>query len=313
MVDTGSKVHSLAHGPYRAEVVSTGAALRLLERSGRALTESWPVGEKPPLSAGLVLAPWPNRTRDGRFVFEGEEHRLEITEPERNNASHGLVRRRDWDVTAVDDASVTHSIRVGGEPGWPFELELTATHGLGDGGLTVTHTARNVGAGNAPFGMGVHSFVRAGDAPLDDCTLELSAGVRLPLDPERNLPRGGPVPVEGTEYDFSTPRSLNGVWLDTPFSALVPGPDGVARQHLTAPDAPSTTLWTDSAFPWVQVFTADPKNDQAYPDRGRALAIEPMTCPPDALNSGIGLVILAPGETWSGSWGLAEADTDGPR
>jgi aldose 1-epimerase len=29
-----------------------------------------------------------------------------------------------------------------------------------------------------------------------------------------------------------------------------------------------------------------------------------MTCPPDALNSGTGLITLEPGETWQGSWGL---------
>ncbi|NIL81558.1 aldose 1-epimerase family protein [Rhodococcoides kroppenstedtii] len=301
---------ALAHGEYRADVARRGAGLRLLERSGRALTETWPAGEKPPLSAGLVLAPWPNRTRDGEFAFGGTTHRLEITEAARNNASHGLVRRRDWDVVDRTDSSVTHAIEVGGEPGWPFPLRLTVRHALADDGLTVTHTATNLGDTEAPFGLGVHAFARAGDAPLDECTLHLSAGVRLPLDPERNLPAGGPVPVAGTDADFATPRRLAGVWLDTPFSALVPDADGRSRQYLMPPDGPATVVWTDAQFPWVQVFTADPAHDQAYPDRGRALAIEPMTCPPDALNSGVDLVVLTPGETWTGAWGLGVA-TDG--
>jgi aldose 1-epimerase len=310
--------HSLRHGAYRADVAATGAGLRALEHAGRRLTETWDAGRpeagrdrvavKPPLSAGLVLAPWPNRTRDGRFTFDGETHQLEITEPARNNASHGLVRRREWDVAERSDSSITHTIDIGGEQGWPFALRLTARHSLGDDGLTVTHTATNVGDRTAPFGMGVHSFVRAGDAPLDECTLRLSAGVRLPLDVERNLPSGGPVPVQDTDLDFAAARSLAGVWLDTPFSALVPDADGIARQYLTPPDSAATVLWTDANFPWVQVFTADPAHDQAYPDRGRALAIEPMTCPPDALNSGVGLIVLEPGETWTGSWGIRADD-----
>ena len=215
---------ALAHGEYRADVARRGAGLRLLERSGRALTETWPAGEKPPLSAGLVLAPWPNRTRDGEFAFGGTTHRLEITEAARNNASHGLVRRRDWDVVDRTDSSVTHAIEVGGEPGWPFPLRLTVRHALADDGLTVTHTATNLGDTEAPFGLGVHAFARAGDAPLDECTLHLSAGVRLPLDPERNLPAGGPVPVAGTTPTSprrgasracgSTPRSAR--WCRTP-------------------------------------------------------------------------------------------------
>ena len=49
----------------------------------------------------------------------------------------------------------------------------------------------------------------------------------------------------------------------------------------------------------MQVFTPE-----TFPGVGRALAIEPMTCPPDALNSGIDLITLAPGQSWSGRWGL---------
>ncbi|GGG22332.1 aldose 1-epimerase [Rhodococcoides trifolii] len=296
----------IENGPYRAEVVATGAGLRVLTRDGRALTETWPVGEKPPLSAGLILAPWPNRTRDGRFTFEGDEHQLEITEPAKNNASHGLVRRRDWTLVDHGDSRVEQTIDVGGEPGWPYPLRISVVHALVESGLIVTHSATNTGDTDAPFALGIHAFVRAGDTPLDECTLTVPAGTRLPVDAERNLPQGNSIPVAGTEYDLSSPRSLDGLWLDTPFSALLPDADGITRCRLTAPDAPATVLWTDEKFPWVQVFTADPKNDQAYPDRGRALAIEPMTAPVDALNSGVDLIVLKPGETWTGTWGLGQ-------
>ena len=115
---------------------------------------------------------------------------------------------------------------------------------------------------------------------------------------------GNSVPTADTEYDFREPRTLQGVQLDTPFSASLPDVNGRANHVLRGPDGTATVLWTDSSFGWVQVFTADPANDQAYPDRGRALAIEPMTCPPDALNSEIDLIVLGPGQTWSGTWGM---------
>jgi aldose 1-epimerase len=38
--------------------------------------------------------------------------------------------------------------------------------------------------------------------------------------------------------------------------------------------------------------------------RGRAVAIEPMTCPADALNTGTDLIELKPAASWSGSWGI---------
>ena len=295
-------------GGYRAEVAATGAGLRMLEKTidGKAvpLTETWPVGTKPPLSAGLVLAPWPNRIRDGFFYFDGIEHQLEITEPARNNASHGLVRRSDWKVEARSESSVEQSIDLGLHKGWPYPMRFTVTHEVSGAGLTVTHTATNTGSVPAPYGLGIHTFLRAGDAPLDECTLQLAAGVRQPLDPERMLPQGPCVPVLGTEYDFATPRTLAGVWLDTPFSSLDTGTDGRSRHTLTAPDGLAATLWADRAFGWVQVFTADPERGQAYPDRGRALAVEPMTCPPNAFNTGIDQIVLAPGQTWRASWGI---------
>ncbi|AQA23411.1 aldose 1-epimerase family protein [Rhodococcus sp. MTM3W5.2] len=301
---SGVRSLKIEHGDYRAEVVSRGAGLLLLEIGGRPLTETSPAGEKPPLSAGLVLAPWPNRIRDGYFIFDGVEHQLAITEPARNNAIHGLVRRDDWELEEHTQNRVRQSIRLGLHKGWPYPLQLTTTHELGPAGLTVTHTAENIGAMPAPFGMGVHTFVRAGDTPLDECTLRLTAGTRLPLDQERMLPVGNSESVYGTEFDFTAPRSLDGVWLDTPFSSIVPDPDGRARHELRAPDGSGAVLWTDRQFGWIQVFTADPERGQGYPGRGRALAIEPMTCPPDAFNTGIDQVVLRSGETWTGTWGL---------
>ena len=302
------RTYRIESGPYRAEVVSTGAGLRMLEcvvdGAPVALTESWTAGEKPPLSAGLVLAPWPNRIRDGAFEFLGEKHQLEITEEQRHNANHGLVRRREWQLGVHDDDKVTQTIELGVGGGWTYPIELSVTHEVSDDGLAVTHTATNTGDEPAPFGLGVHTFLRGGDAPLDECSFRLPATSRLPLDPERNLPTGISEPVRGTDLDLREPRELKGMQLDVPFSGLVPDGDGRARCVLTAPDGTAAALWTEAAFRWVQVFIADPANDQAYPGRGRALAVEPMTCPPDAFNSGIDVIVLAPGQSWAGRWGI---------
>ena len=296
-------------GGYRAEVVPTGAALRMCEFEhdgpARALTETWPAGSPPPLAAGVVLAPWPNRIRDGRFDFDGIEHQLEITEPKLHNASHGLVRKREWRLDSHEPTQVTQSIDVGLHRGWPYPMRLRVTHEVGDDGLTVTHTVTNTGSIHAPFGLGMHSYVRVGDVPLDECRLELPAAVYLPLERERNLPTGASQPVGGTDFDFLAARTLRGVWLDTPFSALVPDADGLVRTMLRAPDGTGTVLWTEPAFRWVQVFTADPSHDQAYPGRGRALAVEPMTCPPDAFNSRIDVIVLEPGEERTMRWGMS--------
>lgn len=306
--------YRIAAGEYSALIVARGAALREVRHGDRLLTETWdvPEGEKPPLSAGLVLAPWPNRTADGKFTFDGVAHQLDITEKERNNANHGFVRTVEWNLHDATERSVTLGVPVGRHPGWPFDLTLTVEYALdADGGLTVTHTAANTGDVRAPFALGQHTFIRAGDAEIDDCTLTLAADSTLPLDPERQLPQGDPVEVAGTDLDFRAERRLAGVWMDNPFTDLVVSSStddafgaGRHRSRLTAPDGDSTELWTDRNFGWAQVFTADPDHGQGFPGRGRALAVEPMTAPPNALASGTDLIVLEPGQQWSGTWGL---------
>ncbi|GGB37912.1 aldose 1-epimerase family protein [Gordonia jinhuaensis] len=299
-------VFAVQAGKYRAEVASTGAGLELVSHDGQLLTETWQEkpGQKSPISAGLVLAPWRNRTADGRYTFDGVDYQLDITEKDRNNANHGFVRTVEWQRTEHDEDVVSLRTPIGTHPGWPHQIVLTATYRVDPvDGLSVTHTAENVGDARAPFALGQHTFIRLGDLPIDDCALQLAATRVQPLDPERQLPVGDPQPVAGTDMDFTRPRTLAGRLLDTPFTGLVA--DGaVHRNRLFGPHGDCTELWTDLNFGWVQAFTADPARGQAYPGRGRALAVEPMTSPPNALASGIDLITLEPGQTWSGSWGL---------
>ncbi|GAA4407908.1 aldose 1-epimerase family protein [Tsukamurella soli] len=293
---------TITSGGYVAEIARTGAGLRGLTRGGVPLTEPWALGTKPPLSAGLILAPWPNRTEDGIYTFDGEIHRLDVTEVERNNAMHGFVRRVDWDDVETAEDAVTLTVDVGTHPGWPFDLHLRIRYAVSDAGLEAELTAENHGSAALPFALGFHTFLRVGDVPVDDCTLELGAALVQPLT-ERQLPAGPPVTVEGTDYDFRRPRPLAGRQLDTPFTATD------HRYTLRAPHA-EVQLWTDDSFGWVQAFVADPVNGQGFPGRGpggepaRAIAVEPMTCPPNALHTGVDVITIDPGGRWTGRWGI---------
>jgi aldose 1-epimerase len=65
------------------------------------------------------------------------------------------------------------------------------------------------------------------------------------------------------------------------------------------------SVWADDAFRWWQVFTGDTLSP---PRRRRSIAVEPMTCPPDAFRSGKDVVVLPPGATWRGTWGITPLD-----
>ncbi len=292
MDESQSEIRS---GGARAVVTTRGANLRAYEVDGMPYLETYGAGEDPPMGSGAVLVPWPNRVAGAVWAHGGQERHLEVTEPGRGNASHGLVRHEEWSVLDRQESSVTLSVTVDGRPGWPFRFQATMTYALDERGLAVTHGVRNLGDEPMPFGVGAHPYPRPGDADADDCELSLAATTHLPLDPERMVPTGPAEPVDR----FAKP--LRGVVLDDAFGGCEPGPDGLVRHSLRGAGG-GVEVWAEPVFKWVQVYTPE-----SFPGKrnGRAVAIEPMTCPPDALNSGTDLLEVAPGASWSGSWGIA--------
>jgi aldose 1-epimerase len=169
---------------------------------------------------------------------------------------------------------------------------------LDDGGLTVTVRATNLGRDDLPFGAGQHPYFSAGAPDVSGCRLHLPAAEVLQMN-ERMVPVGK-APVDG-ELDFRTPRPIGDAGLDHCFTSLDRDDSGRATVELERPDGRVLRLWMDEHWRWVQVFTGD---SLGPPRARRALAVEPMTCPPNAFQTGDGLIVLAPGQRFQGSWGV---------
>jgi aldose 1-epimerase len=288
---------------YRAVVAECGATLRVLEYAGRPVVHGFGEDEMSSAGRGQLLMPWPNRIRDGRYAFDGRELQLGLTEPSRHNASHGLVRWSAWSPEEHAASSVSLSYRLMAQSGYPWTLDLHVLYDLSADGLTVTQTATNLGAGPAPYACGAHPYLTAGSGGVDDWELTLPAAVRL-LPDDRMLPTGEEQ-VADTDYDFRVSRPLRGARLDHAFGELERDGEGVATASVRDPaTGRGAALWVDRHHPWLMVFSAD---DGWDPPR-QALAIEPMTAPPDAFRSGRDLVTLAPagqpGDEVSVSWGI---------
>jgi aldose 1-epimerase len=293
---TGEQLE-ITRGPASAVVDTAGAGLRAFEVGGVPYSETY--DDTPHMGAGSVLVPWPNRVAGATWSYEGEELKLEATEAVRGNAIHGLVRQATWSVVSRQDSAITLEVAVDEAPGWPFPFHTGISYTLSDKGVTVEHTVTNRSEQRMPFGVGTHPYPRPGNADVDDCVLTLSAKTVLPVDLDSMIPNSPPIDVAGTDYDFREGRLLRDIELDTAFGGCEPGPDGLVRHSILSRES-GAEVWAEPVFKWVQVFTPD-----EFPGKGaRAVAIEPMTCPPDALNSGVDLLWLAPGETWAGRWGI---------
>ena len=275
-------------------VVGVGGGLRRYDVGDESVLDGYSVVSMCASGRGQLLAPWPNRVQDGSYEFEGERYQLAIDEPERQNAIHGLVRWSTWSVTDHEPQRAVLEQRLHPSPGYPFTLDLRVEYSLADDGLVVRAAATNVGEEPCPYGFGAHPYLSAGGGLVDELELCIPAGTALISD-ERSIPKGRRS-VDGTELDFRVSKQLGSVQLDHCFTDLVRGGDGRVRVELGG----RATLWADESFPYVMVFTGDALPDVAR----RSVAVEPMTCAPNAFRSGDGLVRLVPGETHSGSWGI---------
>ena len=298
MISPSGDQVEIAHDDQRAVIVEVGGGLRSYTVGERDVLDGYGADEICASGRGQVLMPWPNRLQDGSYDFGGRSHQLPLTEPENRNAIHGLVRWASWRVAerGPERAVVEHVIRP--QPGYPFTVALTIEYTLSDLGLSVRSTATNLGSTPCPFGAGAHPYFKLDAPTIDSLSLHVPARSVLQSD-ERSLPNGS-IAVDGTEFDFRRPRRVGALALDNCFSDLERDGDGRVRVGVHDPSGRSAILWAGEGYDYLLVFSGDPLPDVAR----RSIAVEPMTCPPNAFRSGDSVITLEPGGAFTAEWGI---------
>jgi aldose 1-epimerase len=291
--------HEIRHGDEVVVVTEVGATLRAYSAGGLDVLDGFSVDEPSSAGRGQVLAPWPNRLDGGRYEFDGRPGAAAIDEPQLGNAIHGIVRWLPWLLASKTDDAVALGCVLHPQPAYPWRLELSVEYRLGADGLTVTTQAANASSEPAPFGVGFHPYLTVG-VPVDDARLTIPASRQLTTN-ERALPVGEEV-VAGTDFDFTSGRPIGATRLDTCFTGLANESDGRSHTRLETSDI-GIEVWADAAFGYVQAYTGDTLEPAVR--RRQGVAIEPMTCPPNAFASGVDVIRIDPGAAWSGAWGIA--------
>lgn len=304
--------YTLRAGDDDVVIASVGASLRVFRHAGRDLVVPFDADEVRPAYRGATLAPWPNRIVDGTYAFEGVEYRTALTEPGRGQALHGLVAWLDFDAVDRGVDHVTLAATIEPQLGYPWRVRVETTYALSPAGLTQTVTAHNESATAAPFGTGPHPYLVAGPHPLDAWTLSLPAAQVLETTPDRLSPTDlVGVEADAVRFDFREPRAIGAVEIDHAYTALER--DAAGESAVRVRDEAAGTgveiVW-DAACAWVQVHTADQPEGPASPAHRVGLAVEPMTCAPDAFNAAAypfdtGLLVIEPGESVTASWRIA--------
>ncbi|SCL25003.1 aldose 1-epimerase [Micromonospora nigra] len=291
---------TIAAGGHEAVIVEVGGGVRTYRQDGVDHLDGYDADEICPGGAGQVLAPWPNRIRDGQYRFGGRSLQLTLTEPARHNAIHGLVTWVPWRLEDQRPDAVTVGYDLPPQPGYPWPLRLRTRWSVGADGLRAEHEVTNLGGEEAPFGFSVHPYLRLPGVAVDDMSLRVPGRTRLLVD-SRLLPVGA-AKVAGTEFDYTEGRRIGDAVLDHSFGQVDREADGTSVVTLAGPDGGSgVRIWADGEFGWWQVFTGDTLSGERH---RRSVAVEPMTCPPDAFRSGRDRITLAPGQVWRGVWGV---------
>lgn len=280
-------------------IVEVGGGIRSYRVDSRDVLQPYAEGAMCDGAHGAPLIPWPNRLGDGRYTFEGTDYQVALTEPEKRNAIHGFLHWRPWRPLRQCENRLVMGATLYPLQGYPFLLDVQIDYRLAGTGLSVTTTATNIGDRACPYGCGQHPYLSPGSGLIDACELHLAAHTRIVTDPERQLPIGTE-DVTGTAFDFRTTRQIGGLRMDNAFTDLERDTDGRAWVALTGTDGRTSEMWVDEAYPIIELYTADTLD---APRQRRGLGTEPMTCPPNAFQTGQGVIRLEPGQTARSTWG----------
>ena len=230
-----------------------------------------------------MLAPWPNRLEDGSYRFGRPLGRAPLDEPERRNAIHGLVRWMAWTIEDRSPDRANLSCVIPPQPAYPFRVRLELTYELSEDGLEVTCAATNTGP---DVGALRHRLppvpARRSRRHRRGARSRCRQRRRLLLD-DRGLPVG--------EESVAGPSSISTAAVSaascstTATRASPLRPDGRWQASVDL-GATRSQLWADTAFRYAMCYTGDTLDQPS--ERRRAIAIEPMTCPPNALRTGDG-------------------------
>ena len=287
---------TIKSGDYQAVIVPEGAGLASLTYRGRDLVVPHDPNVTPKGYSGKILVPWPNRIAGAAYQWGGQQLTLESNEAATGAALHGLRSFSSWEVVSQSQNSVTLSTQIDPTPGYPFTLDAQTHYTLGLDGLEVRVTAQNRGTVPAPYGVSLHPYLSAG--PVDDCVLTIPA--ETVLDVDHNLTPIGEIPAGNLNLDFRAGLSMHGRSVDHAFSSLPDGKWTVSLVNLGT--GAGVKMTADQR--WVQAYSGE-ELDRA------GVGVEPMSCPPNAFNTGIDLVVLEPGETHTFTTHIADASLEG--
>jgi aldose 1-epimerase len=227
-----------------------------------------------------ILFPFPNRVKDGRYVYGEKTYQLDVNDTYFKNAIHGLVYDRSFtfhkELNNPEKARLELKYSAEGDhSGFPFAYELRLVYTFSNTGkLSLSFKVKNTGFQSFPFGLGWHPYFRSGN--LSQSTLAFEAK-------DHFVCRERMIPEEKEEAGIDAKFALGDLTFDDGYSLETPA------CTFDTPDYQLRLEFDTGVESYLQIYT---------PPHRSSLALEPMTCIADAFNNGVGLDALDPGQQY---------------
>jgi aldose 1-epimerase len=291
-------------GDSLAVVPQRGACLLSLKFSGKEVLDGYQTPEE--LEAldwgkSIVLFPFPNRLRDGKYTHDGKTYQFDCNNPETGNAIHGFGSETTMKLekvgTYADWAYLHCTFEHDGitnplHKAYPFRFSFQISFVFKRSTLGINMSITNRENDPIPVGLGWHPYFKTSEN-IGDVFLQLPKSQRISID-SRMLPTGEKLPF----WDFQKLEKIGDKNFDTAFFLTDPDENNSAKVALIAENFGKLTYWQEmgtAKWNFLQVFT---------PPNRQSIALEPMTCNVDAFNNGDGLVLLPPDQTLGGIFGV---------
>jgi len=252
---------------------------------------------------GSNLFPFPNRIADGKYNFNNQVYQLTLNFPQENNAIHGLLFDEEFKIVDKQDGATGSMLILEYEAkeakGYPFRYYFKTLYRLRENnGFECEIQVTNLMDHPIPVAHGWHPYFKLGESQINDLQLQFQAKNILKVD-KRNIPTG-----ESISYNkFNKLTTILDINLDNCFR-LSEENERAETIIMNKSSDFGYKIWQETGsykYNYLQIYT---------PPHRKSIAIEPMTCIPDAFNNKEGLIILSPSESFSVIWGITKIEKE---
>ncbi|MCK7589062.1 aldose 1-epimerase [Subsaxibacter sp. CAU 1640] len=232
--------------------------------------------------ASSILFPFVNRIENGQYHFNGKSYQLDINKVEENNALHGLVYNKPFDLVhsfGYKNDAVVHvrHIENGNNAGFPFKYILTASYIFKESSVEMIVDIKNMDNRAFPFTLGWHPYFVSSN--LSESYLSLNCHRKILVNSQL-------IPTHEEEVEIFDNSKIKDLELDNCFLM-----DGEQLQFKT-PDYHLNFTFSKTNN-YVQIY---------IPPNRKTIAIEPQSGAANSFNDPRGLKLLQPNERFESYW-----------